>query len=107
MSYDEIFEAAGINCFGTGHDCHFTWADVRRLVDYFVEKPEDLEIKRTLVLCGYIIRKVCYKRNERIVVHEYPPLPGKPQFGELHSEVAAFQPTEEGWAMAIQFVSIM
>jgi hypothetical protein len=107
MSYDEILEAAGVMPANPAFGNKFTWTDMRRLVDYLVEKPEDLEIKRTLVSCGYIIRKVCHKRNERIVVHEYPPLPGKPQFGEPHSEVAVFQPTEEGWAMAIQFVSIM
>jgi hypothetical protein len=118
MSYDEIFEAAGIVLKGYRPypEQQLGWSDMRQLVDYFVENWEprksdqddnekDFEIQRTLILGDYIIRKVRYKQYKNIVVHVFPPLPGEPQFGELHSEVAAFPPSEEGWSMAIQFVS--
>jgi hypothetical protein len=98
MSYDEILKAAEIGC--DGQYC-FTYADIRRLIDYFVaEKPEDFEIQRTLILDDYIIRKVAYPncpKASEVQVHVHPPY--------WESPVATFQPSEEGWSMAIQFVS--
>jgi hypothetical protein len=124
MSYDDIFEAAGILSLLPSRG-RFTWADMRQLVDHFYDEwipkkdvqkeidynHKDFEITRQLVLGGFIIRQVHYPncpQSIKIMVHKEPvDLLAKlnPHFGEHNSPVARFEPTEEGWAMAIQFAS--
>jgi hypothetical protein len=120
MSYDDIFEAAKI--FASDHRHHFTLAELRQLVDHFVENWEprksaqddnekDFEIQRTLILGGYLIQQVYYPncpQSTKIMVHVHSPCiysKLEPHFGKNNSPVARFQPSEEGWSMAIQFVS--
>jgi hypothetical protein len=118
MNYDDYFEAAGIIRSRPHHDDRFSWSDLRKLVDYFVvEKSvqeimdhnhKDFEIQRVLHLGGYIIRKVHYPdcpQGIKIMVHKEGHSVMNPHFGDRYPPVARFEPTEEGWAMAIQFAS--
>lgn len=57
MSYDDIFEAAGIIRSRPHSDDRFSWSDLRRLVDYFVRNWEPKEKVEENVAIRFASRK--------------------------------------------------